>query len=393
MFSKLILHIGSHKTGTTTIQRALHDNPQALSAAGFHYVTKGNHAHAHGFLSPASRDAMLPMGFHLNDPDEFARHLVDHDKDNVIVSSENFSFFFQPDAIRTLQRIVFPLFRKIQIVCYLRRQDSHAVSHHQEGSKPFRTAETQLFGTGLSALPEIEGNPFDAYLDYNQRLGMWADAFGEDNIDLHVFEPGRLKDDDVWLDFCEAISLDPAPFENIQRHNESVGATKFLVGHLCNRWGIREKVKDSLLKRLPQDSKHLPSKDAAEAFYSRYRPGNVALAQRFGLSGPEAIFNDSFESYPETPEDLWDAADMPKAMQTLLHEVASASEINLNADTLRDTGLMYERSGDIELALKFMRAALKRRPSGTWIATKVNQYEKQLGQDTRSSQSPQDTRG
>ena len=36
---KLILHIGTHKTGTTALQQFLHANREALAARGFHYAT------------------------------------------------------------------------------------------------------------------------------------------------------------------------------------------------------------------------------------------------------------------------------------------------------------------------------------------------------------------
>lgn len=39
----VILHIGPHKTGTTTLQAAFHQNREPLEAQGVHYV--GSRAH------------------------------------------------------------------------------------------------------------------------------------------------------------------------------------------------------------------------------------------------------------------------------------------------------------------------------------------------------------
>jgi hypothetical protein len=36
---KLILHIGTHKTGTTALQQFLYANRQPLAAGGFYYAT------------------------------------------------------------------------------------------------------------------------------------------------------------------------------------------------------------------------------------------------------------------------------------------------------------------------------------------------------------------
>ena len=48
MTDKLILHIGTHKTGTTTLQSMLESNSEALAANGFTYPAmplKWKHAH------------------------------------------------------------------------------------------------------------------------------------------------------------------------------------------------------------------------------------------------------------------------------------------------------------------------------------------------------------
>ena len=44
---KLILHIGTHKTGTTALQRFLHSNREPLAVQGIHYATPG-----HGYRKP-----------------------------------------------------------------------------------------------------------------------------------------------------------------------------------------------------------------------------------------------------------------------------------------------------------------------------------------------------
>ena len=36
---KLLLHIGTHKTGTTALQQFLYANRELLAACGFHYAT------------------------------------------------------------------------------------------------------------------------------------------------------------------------------------------------------------------------------------------------------------------------------------------------------------------------------------------------------------------
>ncbi|QYX56870.1 hypothetical protein K1T73_00155 [Roseovarius sp. SCSIO 43702] len=49
--ARLVLHIGTHKTGTTTVQNALHANREALAAHGVLYPDLSPHTGHHGFLT------------------------------------------------------------------------------------------------------------------------------------------------------------------------------------------------------------------------------------------------------------------------------------------------------------------------------------------------------
>ena len=65
MTDKLILHIGTHKTGTTTLQSMLESNSEALAANGFTYPAmplKWKHAHINRnayWLSKAAYQLLL----------------------------------------------------------------------------------------------------------------------------------------------------------------------------------------------------------------------------------------------------------------------------------------------------------------------------------------------
>ena len=55
------------------------------------------------------------------------------------------------------------------------------------------------------------------------------------------------------------------------------------------------------------------------------------------------------------------------------------SKFNVHpADILRDTALLFEKTGDIETALSLMEQALIQRPGGPFIKEKVELYRKSL---------------
>ncbi|MDN5849769.1 MAG: hypothetical protein L0H63_09065, partial [Nitrococcus sp.] len=107
-FKRCLLHIGTEKTGTSTIQRFLAANRQALAAEGVLYPTCGggeNGGSQWGFAASAARQAWkLDLGMFLNihcaqDQARYRSALIDDlsrefealtGRDALIISSEHF---------------------------------------------------------------------------------------------------------------------------------------------------------------------------------------------------------------------------------------------------------------------------------------------------------------
>jgi len=182
-----------------------------VAAAGAAYVSSPDTAPLHSYLGFANSDSLFPEGFRSLDADALADRLAAADdrgvtQDLVIASSENFSFFFERSAIAALKGALQRHFDDIRIVSYLRRQDRHAVSHHQEGAKANRRAEGDLWGHALNALPTPSSRQA-LYLDYDRRLGLWADEFGDDRLTLRVYDRALMKDGDIVADFLALVGL------------------------------------------------------------------------------------------------------------------------------------------------------------------------------------------
>ncbi|WP_375691147.1 hypothetical protein [Pseudooceanicola sp. LIPI14-2-Ac024] len=380
MKSDLILHIGAHKTGTTTIQHALSQNRAALEARGLSYVTAGNRPQVHHLLGRVSGESMM-RGHRLAAPEELSRILHAAPTDRVLMSSENFSFFFDEKEIRELARHLRKHFRRVRILTYLRRQDSHAVSHHQEGSKPLRKAERDVFGNGLAPLPE---HPMmDHYLDYGRRIGNWMNVFGDENVEIRVFERNRLIAGDAWTDFLNAIDIEPNGLIPAEQRNQSQGLTKTRVGHLMNAKDMPADLHRLVSAVLPDDARMTPGRHEAMAFYARYRSGNVALNARMGAIGGDDIFDDDFASYPETALANWSEEAATGAIEALLDVIRQLTEAT-SADTLRDTALLAERQGLDALALSLMSAAALQRPNGPLINNKLRELRERIGTDPKT---------
>ncbi len=64
-----------------------------------------------------------------------------------------------------------------------------------------------MYGHSTRAIPHYEAK-HDLYLDYHKRLGMWADAFGDENLVIKVFDRKKLLNSDAVADFFDVIGVD-----------------------------------------------------------------------------------------------------------------------------------------------------------------------------------------
>jgi hypothetical protein len=374
---RLFLHIGAHKTGTTALQQGLHHNRILLRALGCSYAASLTAAHLHGFLGPVTPGSFLPQGFMVLDPDGLSDRLAAAETETVVASSENFSFFFQKSAIAALAETLRPQFDQIRIVCYLRRQDRHAVSHHQEGAKPHRQVEGELWGHAPTALPD-HSPAHELYLDYNQRLGLWADVFGDDAMDIRVYDRSLLKEGDIFTDFLALLKYEVRGLQSVGERNVSLGAAQTKAGHLMNSVGIRPKVADAILNRITPEGRLLPGQAQARAFMDRYVDGNCALNQRFGISDNPDLFSMDFADYPEIPHSDWTEAGATSAVLAALGQLndVEPAMAALTADDLRTAAQALQTTSP-DMALRLITAAHALRPAGPAILRLKSQLERQ----------------
>ncbi len=378
---RLFLHIGSHKTGTTALQQSLHQNRVVLEACGAAYVSALPAVHLHPYLGPCPSAALLPDGFMVLDPDGLADRLASSDQDIVIASSENFSFFFHQPQIAALHQALRPQFADIRIQCYLRRQDRHAISHHQEGAKPHRQAEGALWGHAANALPD-RSEAQELYLDYDRRLALWAEVFGADKLDIRVYDRALLQDGDIFADFLALIGLNIGGLNSVGDRNISLGAAQTKAGHLMNALGIMPRMMDAILARIANEGRLLPSQAEARAWLEHYRASNRRLNARFAISDLPDLFNDDFDDYPAAPQSEWTESGATEALRAALAQltdVLPAARSTLSADDLRHAALALQvRSPDV--ALRLISAAHELRPLGQAILKLKAELERRLDQ-------------
>ncbi|SFO79882.1 hypothetical protein SAMN04488056_11323 [Cohaesibacter marisflavi] len=373
---KLYLHIGSHKTGTTSIQFALMHNAEALVANGLQFFFQKQNGSWDGFpdlhdwIEYVEADRVVPKGARLSNLAGLVSSLSQYEQD-IVVSSENFSFFFEKKHIEELHKALSKIFDEIEVICYLRRQDQHIISHAQEGSKTSRHAEYDLWGNDIASLPAYDKR-FDYYLDYNKRIGMWMDVMGDDAVTVRCFDQSRLLKGDTIADFFALLGIEnyqPGAWRNVGKTSTQAKLGHLLIGSGADNQAKLFSLIDSL--ELPK-RKMEPSRAEAEDFYNHYREGNAALATRLKECEFPEFFSSDFSEYPEQSTDVWNKDEIGEIFAAVFR-VLGSNFFDFTPRDLLQAAAHSQRKGDIDAGIRFLKMAQKIRPDGPHIAKRLKE--------------------
>ncbi|MPZ54018.1 MAG: hypothetical protein GEU79_15020, partial [Acidimicrobiia bacterium] len=183
MVDELIMHIGTHKTGTTAIQGALSASREILLTDRLLYPSTGRGAYGQR-RTPYTGHANLAReagGWDMFDPDaggsdDVVAEAKDHDIDSVLVSAEDFSV---PEGVERKIRWVRTLgerlgVTRVRVVVYLRPQWEYMESSYAE---LVRSGYSQRLFPGQVDL-DIDHPRFE----YPGLLEPWSDAFGQVDV-------------------------------------------------------------------------------------------------------------------------------------------------------------------------------------------------------------------
>ncbi len=298
---KLAIHIGFHKTGTSSIQAFSKANRKMLAQKGILYPKKALHKMA--FSSTPSSEAGH-RGFNdvlsspLNDKaknlmqlllDEAAAYDGIH---TILLSSETFSAP-RIKLSTSLFDALKPFFDEVEIIVYLRRQDSWADSFYREILCWPRRRWVRSFS-------QFKESFLLEWLDYAERLKRWEDIFGTENMRVHSYDDRARKN--IIEDFFAGLGLDrldPAEFEFPGRNNPSlpVNLVEFMIG--INRKKLspkqRSKVTNRLFEKLMQSKQKVEIESPlltpaiSEEFKNEYMQMNREIWARYGIENGEGL--------------------------------------------------------------------------------------------------------
>lgn len=239
---KLILHIGTEKTGTTSIQTWLYANRAELSRQGICLSNlldvPNNRALAHAFqdqVDPYFRAKGIDTHRLVWDfRDRLIRHfeeeisVAEKRHDQMVISSEHFqSRLFTEREVNRLAKVLQNLFSEVKVVCYIRHQAEMRRSLYSTLVRQGFTDALEDFDADID-----ESFPYYNHLDLAHR---WETAFGRENILLREY----LRDGDVVRDFLEKglAGIDPIELSFPKTaENISLTSAHIAIYRLINTW-------------------------------------------------------------------------------------------------------------------------------------------------------------
>jgi hypothetical protein len=291
---KLWLHIGAHKTGTTTLQNSLSNANRKGKLGSLTYV--------HSESPPNSNNAIAIQGDGENMRWKIKPAVLEEsipESGDCIISSERFFWLDSKKTISPLAAVLKDKFDEIKVVAYLRRQDSLALSFRKTAITipPAR----RFFGNSISALPVYLPH-MDRYFDYFEKLSAWESVFGRENIIVRKYDLNTLIGNDTVADFSHVIGHQIDPIK--KRANKSWSRNQLLAGFWLHSKGYPQDNFLNILKNLENNGeKLLPSRADAIHFMDRFKKSNLELAKKYAPNGDPSYFDDDFSKYPEIGND------------------------------------------------------------------------------------------
>ncbi len=289
----LILHAGTHKTGTTAIQDSLQIHAAFLAERDYCPAV------LHRDLRDLHR-AFNPKAYGLQAADldlhalrrDFRHWASQASAGNIIISGEAISHPFwenwgQDEAVGPF---LFSGFARQTLVLYVRRQDRFIESAYQELLK-HGLAET--FAEYCSS----PAGDMRRILDWHAKLANLAALYPEAKMILRLFDRVREKGD-VFRDFLTSLGIPELPATIISsQENTSLSAAQMEMLRLCNLHRGREQrqillqlfAKGAALPAISCPHRRFLDDGERAALIAEYHPANAMLFAEHGLGDGHAL--------------------------------------------------------------------------------------------------------
>ncbi len=205
--STLYLHIGTPKTGTTTVQQFMTHNEEALKKQSAIYPALGKKEY---LVNPERNGRWLSVKSESYNNKEVRKANFEYlgklskEYDTIVMSDEglwNFGGYedgFWEDILSDLSEYDI----KLKVIVYLRRQDDYAYSHYAQQIQTSRRFKLTID----EYLKKIKSSKIN-YIDYDAYLAKVSAAIGKENIIVRPYEKEQFEGGNLIMDFLGCCNL------------------------------------------------------------------------------------------------------------------------------------------------------------------------------------------
>ena len=319
-FETCYLHVGLWKTGTTSIQNALHINREILEDQGFLYpspekIYKGFSSDAHHVIGIWSRDfsgkgeqaafGITTISKYIDFQEKFKLNFDNYidlhssEQHQLILSSENMEGL-TVNELSKLKSFVSQYSNNAKIIVYLRRPDLWSISGYIQAVKRGNLKK------GSHVL-----SPYS----YRNIITKFIEIFGKENIIVRIFDPKRMEGGDSVQDFCHTLKIDNTNFIFPTRMDEAISPLslaylaeisehlpRFENDNLVNR--ERNRIMENVISLGLKDKKDMyVSRKEAMDYYNQYKSEYEWIKKEFLPDYPyPTLFDENFDMYEENYE-------------------------------------------------------------------------------------------
>lgn len=286
----IVFHMGTPKTGTTSLQKYLLENKDNLSRCGWACPDLSfsvcTYRKANGWV-------LFELLKKYNDvnkiefDDEWiaAWHEIETtlEHSNVIITCEDFWKLKCFDYVINKAKYL----AEVKILVYLRRQDKYIMSYYNQSIKS-ADYSSLTFDEYMKTAED------DLNADYLRVLDNIGKLIGDDNIIVRVYEKEQLQQHKHLAgDFLYSLGIeeDICNWGEMDYQNEKIGEELLQIKRLFNKELINDKyskiregcgiIFQKIASQMEQKEYNYFSKEESKALLRKYEQGNELIARRF----------------------------------------------------------------------------------------------------------------
>lgn len=323
--TEIYIHIGTHKTGTTTIQHALGSAVGGNCGRDWIYIKAPQTAK--DFMRAEQYDKKLVQKFRA----EVQSKMSNRESENpVVLSSE--ALGGMPTNGYQNSNVVYSMLRdalaeyNAKIVIYLRRQDSFVESMYTQKIHEGDALEFESFLTQYDA-PDA--------LDYSRMLGDLIGFFGDQNLIVKSYHEASKKG--LLIDFGEIFGSRLLQCTSNGDKNPSYSRDALEIAKICNasldgeqKRQLRRALQETMAKERSESFAYFTDKDRAK-FMEKYEASNLDVASRFFSGDINRLFPAPKASTPVSHNENVAHAKVARLVVNLLNANASNPNYGINA--------------------------------------------------------------